>query len=186
MARALLLLLVLSLACRSRAADISVRTSRDGDVLRVEASAEFESGLEHAWQVLTDYDRLAGFIPGMRESRVVERGACGPVVEQKGDARLWFLSYPIEVRLAIEECPYERIVSHAVAGNFRQMRGACLIEVTHGRVRLRYAGTLIPDFHVPRLIGTFVLRLSVERQFGAFIDEILRRNRDPALTRPVT
>ncbi|MDH5536613.1 MAG: cyclase [Betaproteobacteria bacterium] len=186
MVRAALLLLVLNLACPAEAADVLVRASRDGDVLRVEASAEFESGLEHAWQVLTDYDHLAGFIPGMRESRVIERGAHGPIVEQKGEVRLLFLSYAIEVRLAIEEYPCRRIVSRAVAGSFRHMSGAYLIEAVHGRVRLRYAGTLVPNFYVPPLIGTLVLRLSIERQFGALVDEILRRHGDRAPARPET
>ncbi len=186
MARALLLALVLNLAFPSQAADVSVRASRNGDVLSVEASAEFEAGLEQAWQVLTDYDQLAEFIPGMRESRVIERGARGPVVEQKGEARLLFLSYAIEVRLVVEEYPYERIVSRAVAGNFRQMSGAYVLEAAAGRVRLRYAGTLVPDFYVPPLIGTLVLRLNVERQFGALVDEILRRGQVPAPARPAS
>jgi len=36
---------------------------------------------------------------------------------------------------------------------------------------------MAPDFIVPPLIGVFVLRKNVEKQFGALVDEILRRQR---------
>lgn len=105
MARGLLLLLVLLPGCASWAAEVAGEVVHNGDMLRVEASAEFEGSVEHAWQVLTDYDHLSDFVPGMQESRAVGCGARGPVVVQKGDARFLFLSYAIEVRLAIEEYP---------------------------------------------------------------------------------
>ena len=176
--------LVLLIMAQAQAADVMVHASRQGDVLEVEASAEFEASLRQTWQVLTDYDHLAEFIPGMHASRILVRTGNGVMVEQKGEARLLFFSYPIEVKLAVEEFPYERITSRAVAGNFREMRGAYHLEAGEGRVTLRYRGRMTPDFIVPPLIGTFVLRKNVERQFGALVDEILRRQkRGPHLGR---
>jgi hypothetical protein len=35
---------------------------------------------------------------------------------------------------------------------------------------------MVPDFVVPPLIGTLVLRHTVEIQFGALVDEIVRRH----------
>ncbi len=162
---------------QAQAAEVAVHASRQGNVLHVEASAEFEADVRQTWEVLTDYDHLADFIPGMRVSRVVGRDGRGLVIEQKGDARLLFFTYPLEVRLAVEEVPYERITSRAVAGNFREMLGAYYLEASQGRIRLRYSGRMIPDFLVPPLIGTFVLRKNVERQFSAMVDEIVRRHK---------
>lgn len=159
------------------AAEVVIHASRQGEVLHVEASAEFEADVRQTWQVLTDYDHLADFIPGMHVSRVLARDGNGLLVEQKGEARLLFFSYPIEVKLAIDEFPYQRITSRAVAGNFREMSGAYQLEADQERVRLRYTGSMIPDFLVPPLIGTFVLRRNVERQFAALVDEILRRQK---------
>ena len=185
MLRNLVLLLAFVLACPAYGAEVSVRASRDGQVLRVEASAEFEADLHETWRVLTDYDHLAEFIPGMLESRIVGHGARGPVVEQRGEARLLFFTYPLYVRLDIEEYPYQRIVSRAVSGNLKQMDGTYLLEAAAGRVRLRYAGTLVPDFFVPPLIGTLVLRLNVERQFAALVDEISRRRESAPRNSPL-
>ncbi len=168
------------LLCHAHAAEVSVHASRQDDVLYVEASAEFEADVHQVWQVLTDYDRLSDFIPGMSVSRVVTRGKNVAVVEQKGEATLLFFTFPMEVRLAVNEFPYDRITSHAVAGNFRDMRNAYYLEARRGRIRLSYSGRMTPDFLVPPLIGTIVFRMNVEKQFSALIDEILRRKQSVA------
>lgn len=171
----LLLLVVLATA---HAAEVTVRASRSGDVLQVEASAEFEGSLDGAWQVLTDYGRFAEFVPSLQTSRVISRDRESVVVEQKGEARLLFFSYPIDVRLAITEKPREQIVSQAIAGNFRDMRSTYALEARQGRLFLRYSGRLEPDFYVPPLIGTYVLRSNVEAMFRALVDEIERQRKD--------
>ena len=91
MARALLrVLLALCLAAGGEAcaADVVVAAQRDGDVLLIEASAEFEGTVAQTWQVLTDYDNLAKFVPNLTLSRVTARSVEGITVEQKGEARL--------------------------------------------------------------------------------------------------
>lgn len=174
--RLLIPLQALFLAWPAPAAEVSVTATNDGGVLRVSAEAEFEAGTRETWAVLTDYARLPAFIPGMQESRVIGRGERGPLIEQRGKARLLFLTYSLHVRLQVDEFPYERITSRAVAGSFRRMEGAyVLTPQSEGRMRLTYAGTFVPDFFVPPLIGPLVLRESIERQFGALVDEIVRR-----------
>jgi polyketide cyclase/dehydrase/lipid transport protein len=172
-----LVVLWLGLSQPAQPADVTVRATRDGDVLLIEASADFEGTLAQTWQVLTDYDRLAEFIPNLSASRVIARTRDGITVEQKGEARLLFLSYPIEVQLVITEFPPGKVVSRAVAGNFREMSGVYVLEAQQGRVRLRYSGRMAPDFFVPPLIGTWVLRHNVETTFGALVDEIVRRQK---------
>lgn len=186
LAARLLSLWVLLLAGQAQAAEVVVHASRQGEVLHVEASAEVEGDVREVWQVLTDYDHLSDFIPGMRVSRIVARDARRLLVEQKGELRLLFFSYPIEVKLAVDEVPYERINARAVAGDFKEMTGAYRLQADRGRVRLRYSGRLTPDFLVPPLIGTFMLRRNVEKQFGALVDEIARRREAarPSTARP--
>ena len=119
-ARSFLLPLLLLLA-PAQAAEVSVNVTRNGDTFRVEASAEFDGTIARAWQVLTDYGRLAEFVPDLQSSRVISRDGNQAVVEQKGQARVLFFSYPIDVRLAITEQPHEHVVSRAVSGPFREM-----------------------------------------------------------------
>jgi ribosome-associated toxin RatA of RatAB toxin-antitoxin module len=159
------------------AADFSLQAARHGDSFKVEAAAEFEAEVTLAWEVLTDYDRLSEFIPGMHSSRIVSRTKRSVIVDQSGEARLLFLSFPIKVRLEVEEFPYERIVSRAIEGNFKELRGAYTLEVRGRRLLLHYTGSLTPDFSVPPLIGTILMRNTVAKRFGAMVDEIMRRQR---------
>jgi hypothetical protein len=80
----------------------------------------------------------------------------------------------MDVRLSITEYPFERVVSHSVAGNFREMRSTYTLAMRKERVFLRYSGRLIPDFYVPPVIGTIVLQHSVESTFRALVNEMER------------
>jgi ribosome-associated toxin RatA of RatAB toxin-antitoxin module len=170
------LLLALFLALPARAADIVVDVKRSGDVFNVEAHAEFEGNIARTWQVLTDYGRYSEYIPELTQSRVVSRKGREVQVDQKGQARVLFLNYPLDVRLAVTEQPYERVSSRALSGSFREMRNAYVLEQRDGRVLLRYTGRLVPDFYVPPIFGTLVLRRTVESMFEALVEEMERRN----------
>jgi hypothetical protein len=172
----MLVLLALLTVEQAPAAEVAVHASRHDGALYVDASAEVEADLLQTWRVLTDYDHLSGFIPGMHVSRVLTREGSRVILEQKGEARLLFLAYPIEVRLAVVEFPHERIVARAVAGNFREMVGTYFVGMSGSRVILRYEGRMVPDFLVPPLIGTLVLQHNVQTQFAALVDEIARRH----------
>jgi ribosome-associated toxin RatA of RatAB toxin-antitoxin module len=174
-ARPFLLALLLALA-PAQAADIDVKVRRNGDVFTVEAHAEFEGSIARTWQVLTDYGRYSEYIPDLTHSRVLSRKGRDVEVEQKGEARLLFLIYPLDVRLAVTEQPYERVSSRAVAGSFREMRNTYFLEAREGRVLLRYTGRLVPDFYLPPVVGTLVLRSTVEAMFVALVEEMERRN----------
>jgi hypothetical protein len=54
------------------------------------------------------------------------------------------------------------------------------MEARQGRLFLRYTGHLEPDFYVPPVIGTYLLRTSVESMFRALVDEIERQQKPAA------
>ncbi|MFN0038263.1 MAG: SRPBCC family protein [Burkholderiales bacterium] len=160
--------------CTGLAVPVVVEVIRHGDAFEVQASADIEADRWRAWEVLTDYDRLAQFIPGMTSSRVISREGNTVVVEQNGEATLLFFRFPMQVRLAIEEYPPDRIESHALSGNFKTLQGTYFLE-NHGTLlRLRYVGKFTPDFNVPPLIGTFLVRNVLRKRFLAMIEEILK------------
>lgn len=177
-------LLLLVLPATGRVAEISIHTTRHGDSFEVEAVAEIKADVAVAWKVLTDYNRLAEFIPGMQESRVVSRDGFKVVIDQRGEVGLLFFTFPMRVRLATEEFPNDRIVSDAIAGNFKELHGVYHLQARGTGLRLRYEGKLTPDFGIPPLIGTFVVRSTVERRFSAMVREIekvQRRETVPAI-----
>jgi len=167
--------LALQIAVAAAADDLYVDVDRNGRTFAVRAEATVAAPVSMVWEVLTDYDNLARFIPGLSVSSVSRRSGNRVQVEQKGEARFLFFSYPIEVVLEVLESPSSSISSRAVGGNLRRMSGRYDLKSTGGGSLLRYSGELEPDFGLPPVVGTLAVRAMVEAQFGAMVAEIERR-----------
>ena len=174
--RAIALSALLLVAAPARPAeDLSVETIRRGKALEIACRAGLEAPVALVWDTLTDYDRLAEFIPGLRSSRVLERRGPAVVVEQSGEARFLFFSIPIEVTLATLEHPPRSIEANMLKGNLKRLQGAYRIEPRGGgRVLLTWKGT-IEALSLPPLRGEMLLRASIEDQFRGMVREIERR-----------
>ncbi|WP_120967474.1 SRPBCC family protein [Comamonas sp. lk] len=161
----------------SWAQELNIETSGQNGVITVNASATMRVQLSTAWSVISDYDHLAEFIPYMSSSRVVQRNGEQLLVEQTGALAFLFFQQSIEVRLAVTEVPPLRITARAVGGNLKEMSGSYTLEaLPSGEVRLSYSASLRPDFAVPPVVGTLVVRNVLARQFTAMVDEIVRRD----------
>ena len=179
MMRLLLLFAMLSLTVApARAAVITLNIAQDGDALLIEAHIEVDADLRQVWGVLTDYDRLADFMPGMSTSRLIAREAGTAIVDQRGSMRLLFFDVALDVRLRVDEEPYHRISSRAIGGNLKAFTAVYTLTASGSRSRLTYRGRLVPDFFVPPLVGAIALRARFEEQFGALADEIVRRQHE--------
>ena len=171
----LVALFALQAAAACAADDLAVDVERKGGSFSIRAGATVAAPASLVWEVLTDYDNLARFIPGLSRSTVELRAANRVQLHQKGEARFLFFAYPIDVRLEVVESPRDSITSRAVGGNLRRMNGRYELQRAAGGVRLRYTGELEPDFALPPVIGTLAVRSMVEEEFGAMVAEIERR-----------
>lgn len=173
------LLAVMLFAAQASAAwgadDLAVDVERNGRSFAIRAAATLAAPVSLVWEVLTDYDNLSRFIPGMSQSTVQLRVANRVVVEQKGEARFLVFSYPIEVRLEVQEAPRDWIASRAVGGNLKRMNGRYDLLLQGANLRLSYSGVMEPDFELPPVIGTLAVRGMAEQQFAAMVAEIERR-----------
>ena len=158
------------------AAHVRIETSRDGEFVTVAASAGMQVSPRVAWEVLSDYDHLADFIPDISSSRVVSRDGNNVVVAQKGKIGFFFYKQPIDVTLSVIEDPPSRITARAAGGNIRELETRYELKVSDSGTTLAYAGRFIPAFSIPPVIGMPLLRLLIERRFRAMVDEILRRD----------
>lgn len=182
-------LLMVPPARNARAAeDVSVEAIRRDDALEVVCRATLDAPLGVVWATLTDYDRLAEFIPGMLSSRVVERRGAVALVEQSGEARFLFFVHPIEVTLvSTERLPYALEV-RMLKGNLKRLDGAYRIEPQpDGRIVLTWTG-VVEALSMPPLLGELVMRANIADQFRGMVREIerraaLRRERESATQR---
>jgi len=158
------------------AQDFHVETSRDGEFVTIAASAELPANIPVAWEVLSDYNNLAQFIPDISSSRVVSRDGDKVVVEQKGAVGFIFYRQPVDVTLTVLEEPPRRITARATSGNIRELETRYELQPEGAGLKLVYIGRFIPAFAVPPVIGMPLMRHLIERRFRAMVDEIFRRD----------
>jgi ribosome-associated toxin RatA of RatAB toxin-antitoxin module len=159
------------------AEDVSVEVERRGEGMEVRAKAFVAAGVPLVWKVVTDYERLPRFVPGIARSVVRQRSENRLRLDQAGEARFLVFSFPIEVQLEVVEAPPHWVVSHAVSGNLRRMIGRYDLrpDGVRGGLVLAYTGFIEPAFDLPPLVGAAALRQMVEEQFRAMVAEIERR-----------
>ncbi len=172
---AILLAVVAGTVSGANPEPITVEARREGDAVIVEAHALLHADLEIAWEVLTDYDRYAEFIPDLKSSRVVARSGGTVIVEQKGQVGFFLFRFPMEVTLSVTEDPRSGITSRAIAGTFREMTGSYTLMRDGDELRFTYSGRIVPDFLLPPLIGTAAVRAAVKKQFGALVKQMQAR-----------
>jgi carbon monoxide dehydrogenase subunit G len=170
------LCLVVPSASALAGGDISVEATRRDDALEVVCRAALDAPPELIWQTLTDYAHLAEFIPGMRSSKVVSQNGAVTVVEQAGEARLLFFTYPIEVTVASTERPPHLIEASLLKGNLKRMDGAYRIAPQAGGGSLLSWTGIVQAESMPPLIGEFLMRSIIEDQFRGMVQEIERRD----------
>lgn len=161
----------------SAAEDLTVEAQRSGSAVAVEARATLRAPADLIWKTLTDYDHLSEFIPGMNESKMIDRRGGAAIVEQHGEARFLVFSYGIDVVVESAEYPPDRIEIHVISGNLRQLDGAYRLSAgdEEGTWVLRWSGLVEPTMPVPSFLAVGLMRRNVEAQFSGMVAEIEKR-----------
>ena len=129
-----------------------------------------------AWAVITDFDRMAGWVPNLHESRIVSAPGEQPLrVAQKGVKRVGLLTFSFESVRAIDLAPIKTIKAKGLSGNLRKLESTTRVSLEGEGTRLDYHLEFIPDFWVPPFIGPALIRRESRLQFEAIIDEMVRR-----------
>ena len=136
---------------------------------------EVAASPELAFEVLTDYEHMADFLPGMLTSEVVSRKEHSVVVEQRADEGLLFFKQRVEVRLAIDESPPRRLTIRALAGSFKSLSGTYELTRLDDSTLIEYRARFVPDFPLPAMFGLYAVQRSLERHLSALAVEIERR-----------
>lgn len=128
-----------------------------------------------ALAVLTDFDRMAAFMPGLTHSQVVERNGNVYRIVQRGKARFGPFSQNYESERRIEVVDASRILSRSLAGSARRMESEMRIHAADGGTRLDYRLELEPEVWLPSSLASNFLQHELAEQFNALGNEMLRR-----------
>ena len=118
-----LALLAAPAGAASAAEELAVSVERKGAWFAVRAHAMVAAPVALVWQVLTDYENIPQFIPGIARSVLLMRAQDRVLLEQQGEARFFLFSFPIVVRYEVQEAAPHWLASRAVSGNLRRMSG---------------------------------------------------------------
>lgn len=153
--------------------DVKVERTADGFAVDVKMFAPVPPAL--AWAVLTDFERMAEFIPNLTHSQVLARDNGNVRVRQKGTAHYGPFSHEFDSLREIHLLPPREIHAHGIGGNIKRMDSVMQLEAENDGTRLRYHVEVVPDFWLPPLLGPSFIRHETAEQFSAMINEMLRR-----------
>lgn len=154
---------------------VDVRTEKlEGRKRCISASIQVPYSVEQIWQILTDYDHLADFIPSLTQSRRIVHPHDGIRLEQIGAQSFLKLKFCARVVLdMIERFPHQ-IDFQMVEGDFREFNGSWQLQAVrspdHPVTDLRYTVFVVPHRAMPvglierRLGHGLVLNLTAIRQ----------------------
>jgi ribosome-associated toxin RatA of RatAB toxin-antitoxin module len=157
--------------------EIKINFVRDGDLIKIDGHLLLPYSPKLVWDVLTDYEHMHEYVPDMTSSRVIKHDGNKLQVEQKGRSGIGPFKFKFELVREVELIPMSELKSVLVSGNFKSMRTATTLVPDGDKTRLDYIADMEPDFWVPPLIGSAIMKRQVRRQFEAFIDELSKRSR---------
>ncbi|NJN22966.1 MAG: cyclase [Leptolyngbya sp. RL_3_1] len=133
---------------------VEITTESLGDRRRcIKAAVTVPGSLEQVWHLLTDYDRLADFIPNLTLSRRIPHPEQGIRLEQIGSQCFLNIKFCARVVLdMVEQFPH-RLDFNMVEGDFKDFAGFWSLETLDSPegpiTRLGYELTIRPPRAVP-------------------------------------
>ncbi|MCA3217974.1 MAG: hypothetical protein ING59_05325 [Burkholderiales bacterium] len=172
---------------------IQLDVRRTGKCFDAQARLDLPAEAPVVWGVITQYETLAHFMPGIRACRVTSQQAPGAdgierlTLEQTGEFRLLLLSQTIRVTLDVQQLPMQW--AEARAQRFEvsalNVRALDLFEgryelKPHGtrgkaRVELHYTAKIVLRVPPPPAIGSAAVRQNLLAQLRAIEGEVGRR-----------
>lgn len=152
-----------------------VSVTRSGEAYQVNVRMDVVGSRALVWRVLTDYENLQRFVPGMQSSRIVSGPGEPLLLEQKGESGVLFFKLTTTTVSRIFETPESEIRFDLVSGNLKRMQGSWTLTPHDHAVGVGYRAELVPEFAVPPLIGPAVMVQNVKAMVEGVAREIERR-----------
>ena len=145
-----------------------VAVTEHGGLYTVAARFQVSQPPAIALAVLTDYERIPRFMPGVVTSVVRQRGPGHAVVEQEALSRMWMFSRRIYLRLDVDEASDAIRFRDSSGKSFSRYEGEWRLASVGGITVVTYALTAKPSFSVP----DFVLKRLLKRDAVTMIERL--------------
>lgn len=153
-----------------------VDTLYDNGIYRARLSFVIPVPPRLAWEVLTDFDRMADFVPNVESSRIVARDGLTAHVAQKGKLDYGPFTFRFESERRIEMHAADGVIlAKAIAGTTKHMQSEMRVTASGQGTELNYRVEMIPDRWIPTSVGVTFMRHELAEQFSAIAREMVRR-----------
>ena len=146
--------------------------AKDG-VLNIEAWIEGPGTLQEVWQLLTDYERLAEYMPNVDSSRVVSRTDSSVWVRQVVTSQLimpWTFIFTLEY---VEVAPDQLCFRH-VEGQLKSYEGCWKLTPRGERTVISYQAR-VHYRRVPGFLAAYIVRRQLGQMMPSIVAELQRR-----------
>jgi len=142
----------------------------------IQAFIDVPADLPAAWEVLTDYNKLAEIVPDMDSSLIVSKPGDAIKVYQRGKKSWFLVNMPLELVFRMDETPPSRIRFSLINGNIGDMYGEWRLYTFGQGVRIKYVAHMKPGLFSPRVPGdSLLIESDIENMMQSIGREILRR-----------
>ena len=134
--------------------------------------------METAWQVLTDYDNFARFLPNIKFSKVIDSQGDRIVFEQVNVVDLWLFKQEFTVQIEAIKSKPNKVDFQIVDGDLKKLIGRWGIEtVSPGKVLVSHAVKVEPGSDTEKPFFYGVYESSLEETLQAIAIEITKRSK---------
>lgn len=128
-----------------------------------------------AWDVLTDFDKMANWVPNVRESKVIARDGNTLEVEQQGVAKFGIASFPYVSARRMVLDPQKTVKATQIKGSMKRMESLMRVSADGAGTQLNYRLELVPSGLAAMALSKDFLKHELTEQFTAIIGEMVRR-----------
>lgn len=148
----------------------AVSVWNEGGTFSVAASFEVPESAVVALAVLSDYEQIPRFMPGVRRSVILERTPGRLLIEQEAVSRFMMFSKKVHLVLEVtEDTDTIRFVDRC-GRSFVHYEGAWRVTQKEGGATVTYVLAARPAFEVPE----FILKRLLKRDSGQMISRLRR------------
>jgi len=155
----------------------SIDVNYDGETYVLKAVMFAPVGQAIAWDVLTDFAHMAGWVPNVRESNVVKQEGQQATIEQRGHAKFGLLSIPYTSVREIVMNPQTTIRSTQVKGSMRRLQSLMTLSADGDGTTMQYQLEMVPSLIASGALSKDFLKHEIEEQFTAIVGEMIKRKK---------
>jgi hypothetical protein len=155
----------------------SIDVAYDGETYLVTAKMFAPVSQAIAWDVLTDFPHMPGWIPNLIDSAIIKQGDKSMTIEQHGNAKFGALSFAYTSVREIVMNPQKTILSTQVKGSMKRQKSLMTLTPDGDGTRMVYELEVVPSFLASAVMSPEFLKHEMEEQFTAIVGEMVKRKK---------